>query len=140
VVRSYYDLSDLFRELSVIIQFVAGTSRWMSEFLIKLNQCRVLQVPDETEPVVPDLLATNLAPLHPASVSPCTSKFQVAPVQAVLLFQIDLRAFGVMLKTRRREEFIVAAGASCHRRNSIPEPLNNLERTFCHEVSPDLDV
>jgi hypothetical protein len=84
--------------------------------------------------VVPDLPATNLVPLHPASVSPCTSRFQAAPVQAVLLFQIDLRAFGVMLKRRRREEFIVAASASRHRWNSIPEPLNNLEGTLCHDV------
>jgi hypothetical protein len=55
------------------------------------------------------------------------SKFQAAPVQTVLLFQIDLRPFGVMLKRRRHEEFIIAASASCHRWNSIPEPLNNLK-------------
>jgi hypothetical protein len=84
--------------------------------------------------------AIDLVPLHLVSISPCASGFQSAPVQDVLLFQIDLRALGVMLKGGRRKEFIVAASASCHRRNSIPEPLNNLEGALCHDFSPDLDT
>jgi hypothetical protein len=55
-------------------------------------------------------------------------------VQAELLSQILLRSYRVAPKCGWSKELIVALRASSHRRNLIPEPLENLETAFRHEL------
>jgi len=81
-----------------------------------------------------NLFVGGLRPTNHPRPHGISQSFSLTFVQAELLSQILLRAYRVTLELGWSKEFIVASRARSHRRNLVPEPLENLETAFHHEL------
>src|SRR5579863_9703150 len=81
-----------------------------------------------------NLLVRVLHPVNHPRPHRTSQSFFLTFVKAELLSQILLRSYRVALECGWSKELIVALRARSHRWNLAPEPLENLEIAFRHEL------